>query len=145
MAIVRDLLMTKGDQVLTTSPDETVLEAVRRMNEHRVGALVVMERHRIVGIFTERDVLQRVVTQRRPAEELRVDEVMTRQVTCCRLDTPVEEAARMMRDQRVRHLPVCDSGKKLVGLVSIGDVNAYHVRAQQDALEHLQAYVYHSA
>lgn len=142
MTTVRELLAGKGDRVFTITGDQTVLEAVRFMNEHRVGALVVTRGDRIKGIFTERDVLQRVVTQTRSAAELRVEEVMTTQVKCCLKDMPVEEAARLMRDHRIRHLPVCDEGGKLVGLVSIGDVNAYHVQAQQATIDHLHAYVY---
>ncbi len=141
---VRDLLAGKGRQVYTTTGDHTVLDAVLQMNEHKVGALVVVKRDRIVGIFTERDVLRRVVTQKRPAEQMRVEEVMTAPVRCAPASMELDEASRLMRDHRIRHLPVCDDQGKLVGLISIGDLNAQHVQAQQATIEELHHYVYHS-
>ena len=144
MTTVRDLLAAKGGRVWTCDRSETVMDAVRRMNDHRIGALVVMDGQRIMGIFTERDVLQRVVTQGHAADNLLVVDVMTAPVRCCSPEMNVEEAGRLMRDQRIRHLPVCDDAGKLLGIVSIGDINAHHVRMQQDAIQHLEAYVYHS-
>jgi len=142
MGTLREILKTKGSEVLTISPVATVLEAVCRMNEHRVGALVVMERGRVVGIFTERDILRRVVGEQRPPAAIAVAEVMTRNVICCDPSTTVEEAGRLMKDRRVRHVPVCDSAGRLVGMVSIGDLNAYHLRAQEAAIRSLEDYVY---
>lgn len=144
MTTVRDLLAAKGGRVWTCDRSETVMDAVHRMNDHRVGALVVMDGQRIMGIFTERDVLQRVVSQGHAAESMPVMEVTTAPVRCCSPEMNVDEASRLMRDHRIRHLPVCDAAGKLLGIVSIGDVNAYHVRMQQDAIQHLEAYVYHS-
>ena len=113
MAQVRELLERKGTRVLTIAPAATVLQAATLMNEHRVGALVVVEDGRVVGMFSERDVLRRVV-----------GEVMTTAVVCCAPETDVDEARGVMRDRRIRHLPVADADGRLLGLISIGDLNA---------------------
>lgn len=142
MATLGEILRTKGATVLTISASSTVLEAIYLMNEHRVGAVVVTEGDRVVGMFTERDVLRRVVPHERPPAQLSVAEVMTADVLCCGPETTVEEASRIMKDRRIRHLPVCRSFGPLLGLVSIGDLNAYHASAREAAIHHLEEYVY---
>jgi CBS domain-containing protein len=124
MAQVRELLERKGGRVLTIGPAATVLQAATLMNEHRVGALVVVEDGRVVGMFSERDVLRRVVGERRNPEATQVGEVMTAAVVCCAPETDVDEARGVMRDRRIRHLPVADADGRLLGLISIGDLNA---------------------
>ncbi|MFN3652707.1 MAG: CBS domain-containing protein [Armatimonadota bacterium] len=136
MATVDDLLARKGTHVYTVPPRASVLEAVRRMNEYRVGALVVMDDYRIRGIFTERDVLRRVVADERLPSEVRVQEVMSEDILCVRPGTPVDQVARILKDRRIRHLPVCDEEGRVLGLVSIGDVNAFHA-SDQEATIHL--------
>ena len=142
MTTLADLLAMKDPHVHTLGTGATVLEAIRLMNEERIGALVIMEKGRVAGIFTERDVLRRVVEDRRSPAALKVAEVMTTQVICCSPGTPIEEAGRLMKERRVRHLPVCDEAGRLMGLVSIGDVNAYHVHAHEATIHALQEYVY---
>jgi CBS domain-containing protein len=131
MARIRELLDQKGSHVLTIGPSASVLRAAVLMNEHRVGSLVAVEDGRVVGMFTERDVLQRVVGGRRDPETTRVAEVMTTAVVCCSPETTVDEARGVMRDRRVRHLPVADADGRLLGLISIGDLNA-QLRASQE-------------
>ncbi|MCE9531842.1 MAG: CBS domain-containing protein [Planctomycetes bacterium] len=131
MAQVRELLERKGSKVLTVGPAESVLQAAQMMNDHRVGSLVVVEDGRVVGMFTERDVLQRVVAERRDPEAARVNEVMTTAVVCCSPETTVDEVRGVMRDRRIRHLPVIDADGRLLGLISIGDLNA-HLQAVQE-------------
>jgi CBS domain-containing protein len=142
MAVLKDLLRVKGFEVHTVSATATVLEAIDVMNDHRVGALVVTDEKGVRGIFTERDVLRRVVAAEKPPSQVRLAEVMTRDVICCDPSTTIEEAARMMKDRRVRHLPVCDEKGGLMGLVSIGDVNAYYVNAHETTINELKEYVY---
>src|SRR5688572_33296574 len=103
MARVRELLERKGTHVLTVRPAASVLQAALLMNEHRVGSLVAVEDGRVVGMFTERDVLRRVVGERRDPETSRVGEVMTTAVVCCSPETSVDEARGLMRDRRIRH------------------------------------------
>jgi CBS domain-containing protein len=140
--LVRDLLERKGPHVLTIGPQASVLDAALAMNEHRVGALVVTVGGRIAGILSERDVLQRVVAERRDPEEALVSEVMTSEVVCCSLDTNVEEARGAMRDRRIRHLPVADSDGNLKGLISIGDLNAQLQAEKEQTLFLLTEYIH---
>lgn len=142
MATLREILDRKGSQVHAVSPAATVLEAIYLMNEHGIGALVVLDEGRVAGMFTERDVLRRVVADQRPPAQLAVHEVMTQPVICCTPWTAVEEAVRIVKERRVRHLPVVDDAGRLEGLVSIGDLNAYHASSQEAALQSLQEYVY---
>ena len=150
MATVRDLLMHKGAQVFTVPDSMSVLEATQHMNEHKIGALLVLQtesgldggRPRLMGMFTERDVLRRVVAEARDPARSTVGEVMTTDVLTCSPDTSVDEAALLMKDQRVRHLPVFDHGGELCGLVSIGDINAYHVRDQEATIHTLHEYIH---
>jgi len=118
MPTVRDILAEKGSQVHRIAATASVLEATRAMNDHQVGALVVMDGAQIAGIFTERDVLRRVVAEERAPSAVRVGDVMTRNVVCCRPETDIDEASRIMRDRRVRHLPVADDRGQILGMIS---------------------------
>jgi CBS domain-containing protein len=138
---VRDLLDRKGSHVWTIGPTATVLEAALAMNEHRIGALVVTDGNRVVGIVTERDVLQRVVAERRDPSSARVADVMTAEVICCSPATTVEEARGAMRDRRIRHLPVADGDGQLAGLISIGDLNALLQADQEQTIFLLHEYI----
>ncbi len=142
MATVNDILIKKGCLVLSVTPDATVLEAANRMNDHRVGALVVLDADRLVGMFTERDVLRRVVGEQRPPATTRVEEVMTTEVACCSPQTPVEEARSAMKNRRIRHLPVVDDEGALRGLVSIGDLNAFEAANQEQTIFLLNEYLH---
>jgi CBS domain-containing protein len=119
-----------------------VLEAVQNMNQHKLGALVVKEGEQVIGIFTERDVLRRIVGEERSSRETTVGEVMTREIICCRPDTDMDEISTIMQQRRVRHLPVCDEFGRLYGLISIGDVNAVHASHQQTQITFLNEYIY---
>ena len=138
---VRELLERKGAHVLTIGPAASVLEAAALMNEHRVGALVVVEGSRVVGMFTERDVLMRVVGERRDPDATRVEDVMTAAVVCCSPETTVDEARGVMRDRRIRHLPVADADGRLLGLISIGDLNAQLQATQEQTVFLLTEYI----
>jgi CBS domain-containing protein len=141
MSTVGELLEKKGAQVHAVSPGATVLDATRQMNEHRVGAVVVLQEGRMVGIFTERDVLRRVVAEQQSPITTRVRDVMTQDVLCCDPSTTIDEASRIMRDRRVRHLPICDDAGRVQGLVSIGDINAFHADVQESTIRLLSDYV----
>ena len=142
MGQVRTLLERKGAHVLTVTPAASVLRAVMMMNEHRVGSLVVVEDGRVVGMFTERDLLRRVVGERRDPDATRVADVMTAPVVCCTPDTTVDEARGVMRDRRIRHLPVSDADGRLLGLVSIGDLNAQLQAVQEQTVFLLTEYIH---
>ncbi|MCY2988624.1 MAG: CBS domain-containing protein [Planctomycetota bacterium] len=142
MATVKDILTRKGSQVFSIGKDATVLEGARLMNEYKIGCLVVIDHERVSGIFTERDVLSRVVAGHRNPVTTRVHEVMTCEMVCCQPDTDLEEARSVFKNRRIRHLPVVDEGQGLLGLVSIGDLNAYDADAKECTIHLLQEYIY---
>jgi CBS domain-containing protein len=142
MATVRDILAVKGSQVYAVDKGATVLAAALLMNEHKIGALVVIEDGQVAGMFTERDVLQRVVSKRRDPVETPVADVMTSEVLCCTPETSLEEARAVMKTRRIRHLPVVDSGRRLQGLISIGDLNAHQANSQEQTIHYLHEYLY---
>ena len=142
MATVRDILNVKGTQVLSIGPEATALDAALLMNEHKVGSLVVMSGGQLIGIISERDILQRVVVPRRDPGVTPVLEVMTTEVICCQMHTPLEEARGVMKNRRIRHLPVVDELKRLCGVISIGDLNAHETHTHERTIHVLQEYIY---
>jgi CBS domain-containing protein len=142
MPTVRDILAAKGTHVQSISPTVTVLDAALLMNEHKIGSLVVMDGGQVVGIITERDLLQRIIAQRRDPVDTLVEDVMTTQVVCCRIYTTLDEARVVMKNRRVRHLPVVDEELHLLGLVSIGDLNAYLTHDQEVTIHVLEDYIH---
>jgi CBS domain-containing protein len=137
--------------VYAVAPTATVLDATRVMNRHKIGALVVTlttrafhtaDCDRVAGIITERDVLTRLVGEQRDPTRTLVEEIMTADVAFCRPDTELEEVAAVMRERRIRHLPVCDSDGQLRGLISIGDLNAWHAQGQEVAIHFLHEYIH---
>ena len=142
MPTVRDVLASKINGVESTSPDATVLDAVHQMNEHKIGALVVMDEGKVVGMFTERDVLRRIVGDGRDPAATKVGQVMTSKVVCCEADADLDEVATLMKNRRIRHVPVCNGSGKLLGMVSIGDVNAVHTSTQEAHITFLSEYIY---
>lgn len=142
MEKVIHILAEKGSSVFTVDPDRSVLEAARLMNRHQVGALVVSNGERVAGMFTERDVLQRVVAERRDPATTLVREVMTEDIVTASPDTSVDEARTIMRNRRVRHLPVVDPAQNLLGLISIGDLNAWRLNGHEKQIHYLEDYLY---
>jgi CBS domain-containing protein len=142
MPTVQDILINKGDAVFSTSSNATVLEAVQKMNQHKLGALVVMEGSQIVGIITERDVMLRIVGEERNSRRTTVGEVMTGKVICCNPHTDLDEISALMQQKRIRHVPICDEDGVLHGMVSIGDVNAYHASHQEARITFLNEYIF---
>ena len=143
MATVRDILARKGEggHVCTISPEATVLEAAHLMNDQRIGALVVIADGQLAGMFTERDVLRRVVGEQRDPAQTRVGEVMTTEVFCCTLETTIAEVRGTMKNRRIRHLPLVDGDRRLQGLISIGDLNAYETSDHEQTIYLLQEYI----
>jgi len=141
MAAVRDLLARKSGEVVTVTGSTTVLDASTLMVERGIGGVVVVEAGGLVGIFTERDVLRRVVAVRLDPAQTLVRDVMTAPVLTVTPETPLEECQATMTERRIRHLPVlCPTG--LSGLVSSGDVLAYTVAERQATIQQLENYVY---
>lgn len=141
MATVSDILAGKGRHLITISSQATVYQAAVMMNEQKIGSLLVLDEGRLVGILTERDILMRVVADQRDAVTTRVEEVMTRDIICCRPHTEMEEARSVMKHRRIRHMPVITEEGDLVGVLSIGDLNAYQVDHQERTIYLLQEYI----
>jgi len=142
MAVVRDLLNRKGTNIVSIGPTATVLEAARLMNDRSVGGLVVVdEKGALLGIFTERDILRRVVAAGLSPDTTKVSEVFTRDVVTTTPDAPVEQCGAIMSNRRVRHLPVVDA-TGLHGVVTIGDLLAHQVSEHETTIQHLNSYVF---
>ena len=142
MPTVRDVLAAKGDTLYSINANASVLDATRKMNEHKIGALVVMEECRVTGIFTERDVLMRVVAEELQPSSVRIGDVMTRDVICCCENDDLDDVSAIMKARRVRHVPVCDGDGRLLGMISIGDVNAQYASNAEQHLHFLNDYIY---
>lgn len=141
MSNVGSILERKGRQVMCIGEEATVLEAAQRMNEHRIGALVVARGDKVVGIFTERDVLNRIVAAQRDPAKTKVADVMSTPVAVCAPSTTRDECRSVMRYRRLRHLPVVDD-TKLVGMISIGDLNDAVEADQQETIHYLYELMY---
>lgn len=141
MILVREILARKGKKVVSVSPEDFVLQAAQLMNNERIGSVVVCDSGAVVGIFSERDILTRVVAECRSPVSTRVGEVMSRPVTCCTPETSVQECQGVMTSRRIRHLPVVENGE-VVGMVSIGDIMAHEVELQQSTIHYLNEYIH---
>ena len=120
----------------------TVLQAARMMSEHHIGALVVVEQESVIGVVTERDVMQRVVAMGLDPLDTLVGEIMTREVVCCEPSMPIAEARNIMKQRRIRHLPAIGPDHELVGIISIGDLNAHELDDQEVTIHFLHEYLY---
>jgi CBS domain-containing protein len=142
MPTVLDILIRKGNEIHSIHPAASVMEAVQNMNTHGVGALVVMKDDTVVGMFTERDVLRRVLAEQRRPDQVMIADVMTAEVICCSADTDITDASQIMQSRRIRHLPVCGNDGRIIGMVSIGDLNAFYASHQEQTIHYLQDYIY---
>ena len=138
---VRDILARKGPQVVTASPTATVLEAAQLMNARGIGAVLVLQEGTLQGIFTERDIMRRVVAEQRDPATTVIRDVMTTALVVTRPDTPIEECGSLMTSRRIRHLPVMGPNG-LAGVVTSGDLLAYQVADQAVTIAHLNSYLY---
>jgi CBS domain-containing protein len=137
---IRDILLKKGTTVWHASPDETVLEAIRRMAEQNVGALLVLEDDQLVGFFSERDYSRKVILQGLRSEDTPVRTVMTTPVLTISPDATVQQGLSIMSEKFVRHLPVTDDSG-VIGVVSIGDLVKAVIEDQEALIEQLERYL----
>jgi CBS domain-containing protein len=141
MKSLNQLLAAKGGQVYSIRPDATVIDALRLMAQKDVGALLVMEDTRVVGIMSERDYARKVILQGKSSQDMPVREIMTADVVKIDPSRTVEECMGLMTQRRIRHLPVCE-GDKLVGLVSIGDLVKEVIAEQEQTIKQLESYIH---
>lgn len=139
-ATVAHLLALKGRDVWSVAPDSTVYEALEALAEHGVGALLVMDGDRLVGIVSERDYARKVMLLERLAKTTAVSEIMTAELHTVTPAASVPECMAMMTERRIRHLPVLD-GDRVVGVVSIGDVVKHVINDQQALIDQLEQYI----
>ena len=140
MKTVAQLLRTKGHGVLSVSPELSVFEALKVMAEKNVGALLVLEGERLVGVFSERDYARKVILKGKSSKDTPVREIMSSHVLYVRPEQTIEDCMALMTDKRVRHLPVLEHGQ-LVGVISIGDVVKALIAEQQFIIAQLQNYI----
>lgn len=142
MRTMGQLLDRKGHQVVAVSPEATVKEAARLMSDRHIGAVMVVKAGgEIAGIFTERDVMRRVVAECRDPMRTQVREVMTASVACCSTKTTLDEVRTLMRERKIRHMPVVEDGK-LVGIISLGDLNIVEEEIRIETIQYLEQYLY---
>ena len=134
------LLERKGPDVYTVASTVNVYDAVTEMNNHRIGSIVVVEGGRPTGIFTERDVLRRVVGEGFDPRTMRVADVMTTNLITITPETTVEETMVLFAEKHCRHLPVVEGGR-LIGLISIGDISRWVADTHRAEAEHLKNYI----
>lgn len=141
MPNAQTILDKKGTDVATVERGDTVFEAAKSMNDKRIGALVVRDGENVIGIFTERDILNRVVAAGLDPKVTPVGDVMTSPMACCRRDSRLAECKAVMTSKRIRHLPVVEDGT-LYGMISAGDILASECDGKQETIEYLQEYLY---
>lgn len=138
---LREILSGKGSRIHSVAADAMVEEAVRVMVEAGVGSVLIMEEDQLKGLFTERDLMCRVIHEGRNPAETPVRDVMTREIATVAPTVRVDEAMSLCTQRRVRHLPVYEDDR-LVGIVSSGDLTKAAVKDQQHTIEDLYKYIY---
>ena len=141
MITVRTLLERKGRAIFSVEPQASVLDAIRLLAEHHVGALLVMRGAALEGIVSERDYALKVILRGRSATDTAVRDIMSSPVLTVSLDTTVSQCMQLVTDRRVRHLPVVEGGR-VVGMVSIGDLVKAVIADQQQQIEQLESYIH---
>lgn len=140
MKTVKQVLDSKGRNVWTIGPDDSVFDAIKVMAERGIGALPVVENGKLVGIITERDYARKVILKGKSSQETPVRQIMTTSVLCAQPEQTIEECMTLMSDKRIRHLPVCD-GDPVAGIISIGDLVKAVIAEQQFTIQQLEHYI----
>lgn len=140
MKLVSDILNSKGHDIWAVKPDDTIFDSLRLMADKSVGALLVMDGDKLVGIVTERDYARKVILEGKSSKTTTISEIMTEKVLCVAPERTVEECMALMTDKRARHLPVVDD-ERVVGVLSIGDLVKAILGEQQVLIDQLQHYI----
>ena len=141
MKSLKQLLNAKGNQIHSIGPDAKVIEALRLMAQKDVGALVVMEGGRLVGILSERDYARKVILHGKSSENVPVREIMTADVITIDPSKTVEDCMALVTQRRIRHVPVCEHGS-LIGILSIGDLVKEVIAEQEQTIKQLESYIH---
>jgi CBS domain-containing protein len=137
---ISEILTNKGNQVWSVSPDAMVFDAIQMMSDKNIGALLVTERGRLIGILSERDYTRKIALKGRSSRETRVREILSGHVIHVSPCNTVEDCLRLMTEHRIRHLPVLE-GENLLGVISIGDLVNWIISAQTNTIHQLQTYI----
>jgi len=140
MKAVRDILEIKGREVWSIGPRESVFDALKLMAEKGIGALVVLEAGKVVGIISERDYARKVILHGRSSPTTLVSEIMTARVVYAQPQQSIDECMAIMTEKRIRHLPVMENGV-LIGVISIGDLVKSIIAEQRFIIEQLERYI----
>jgi len=140
MTSVEKLLNTKGSETWSIAPQATVYEALQKMSDKDVGAVLVIDEGTLVGIFTERDYARKLILRGKLSRNTAVSEMMTQDVLYVEPQNSISDCMVLMTNKRVRHLPVMDDGK-LVGIVTIGDAVKQIISEQESTIEQLEKYI----
>ena len=141
MAIASALLKHKGRVIHSVAPEAPVLDAIRMMAEHGVGALLVMQGEQLLGVVSERDYARKVILKGRSSNETPVRQIMSSPVLTVRADQSVHDCMRIMSEKRIRHLPVVDDDG-VIGVLSIGDLVRSVLEEQQRTIAELEQYIH---
>lgn len=134
------ILNEKPREIFSISPNQTVFEAIQILDQKNIGALLVMEGDKLVGMFSERDYTRKISLHGKRSRETKVSEVMTTDVKLTHPNETVDSCLRLMTDKRIRHLPVMENDK-VIGLISIGDLVKHVIASQSAAIAHLENYI----
>jgi CBS domain-containing protein len=140
MKTVEQVLRGKNAELVAVGPDESVFDALALMARREVGAVVVLEAGRLVGILSERDYARKIILLGKASKDTPVRDIMTPRVVCVTPATTIDECMALMTDKRCRHLPVLE-GERVIGVVSIGDVVKHTIAEQQFIIEQLEHYI----
>ena len=140
MRTVRDILQRKGTEVWAVSPETTVIDALKLMADKNIGAVLVLDEDRVVGVLSERDYARKVVLQGRTSQDTVARQIMSGRVVGVEPQQTVEECMALMTDKRIRHLPVVEGGE-VIGVVSIGDIVKNIISEQEFLIEQLEHYI----
>ena len=141
MKTIRQILQAKTKPLVHVAPDDTVYDALNLMAKHDVGAVLVLDGTRMVGIFSERDYARKLALQCKASKETKVRDIMTEKVFYITPEQTVDQCMAIMTEKRFRHLPVLDREERVIGLVSIGDMVHATISEQQFIIEQLEHYI----
>jgi len=140
MITVKEILKDKSSSILTISPEDTVYRALEIMADKNLGALVVLEGEKVVGLFSERDYARNIILQGKSSKSTLVKDLMNPKPCCVRPEHTLNDCMALIREKRTRHLPVLD-GEKLIGIVSIGDVVKQYIVDKEFTIKQLENYI----
>lgn len=140
MSTVKQLLEFKGHDIISIDPNQTVYEAIELLAARQIGALLVIENGKLVGLISERDYARKVILKGKSSRDTHVRDVMARELICVKPEMSVDECMALMTEKRVRHLPVIDNGA-LLGIVTIGDAVRQIISERDFTIQQLEKYI----